>query len=351
MIAEALDLLDRLIATPSISRDESKTADILEAELRGHGIDAKRFRNNVWARSDKFDPAKPTLLLNSHHDTVRPVQSYTRDPFTPDHNDGRIYGLGSNDAGASVVSLVETFKRLRNADLGVNLILAVTAEEEVSGADGIEALLKHFAEESIKVDMAIVGEPTGMNAAIAERGLVVLDCCAKGVSGHAAREEGDNAIYRAFDDINRLRNFKFDRKSPVLGDIKISVTQISAGQQHNVVPDKCEFVADIRTTDAYTNDEVVNILSELLRSDIRPRSTRLNASAISENHPLTSAAKRLGLKTFVSPTLSDRVLMHGIPALKIGPGESSRSHSADEYILESEIAEAIDIYQRIITSL
>lgn len=347
----ALRLLDRLIATPSLSRDESVTADIIENELRGCGIAPRRLMNNVWAVCENYSADKPTLLLNSHHDTVRPSQSYTLDPFSPLHRDGRIYGLGSNDAGGSLVSLVECFKLLRNRPLSVNLVLALTAEEEVSGANGIESLLKHFDETGLKIDMAIVGEPTGMKAAIAERGLVVLDCCARGVSGHAARDEGDNAIIRALDDIALLRSFRFERTSPTLGDVKMTVTQINAGTQHNVIPDRCDFVVDIRTTDAYSNREMVDIINSALQSDVKARSTRLQASAISCEHPLVKAATLLGIETFVSPTLSDRALMHGIPALKIGPGESSRSHSADEYILECEIDRAIDIYQQIITSL
>lgn len=347
----ALRLLDRLIATPSLSRDESVTADIIENELRGCGIAPRRLMNNVWAVCDNYCADKPTLLLNSHHDTVRPSQSYTLDPFSPLHRDGRIYGLGSNDAGGSLVSLVECFKLLRNRPLSVNLVLALTAEEEVSGANGIESLLKHFDETGLKIDMAIVGEPTGMKAAIAERGLVVLDCCARGVSGHAARDEGDNAIIRALDDIALLRSFRFERTSPTLGDVKMTVTQINAGTQHNVIPDRCDFVVDIRTTDAYSNREMVDIINSALQSDVKARSTRLQASAISCEHPLVKAATTLGVETFVSPTLSDSALMHGIPALKIGPGESSRSHSADEYILECEIDRAIDIYQQIITSL
>ena len=351
MTDAAINLLDRLIATPSLSRDEAATADIIETALRSDGIDARRLHNNVWAVSDNFDPARPTLLLNSHHDTVRPAASYTLDPFTPLHRDGRIYGLGSNDAGASVVSLIETFKALRKRDIAVNLVLAITAEEEVSGANGIEALLRHFNDEGLHIDMAIVGEPTSMQAAVAERGLLVVDCTARGISGHAARDEGVNAIYRAIDDINRLRTLSFDRRSDVLGDIRISVTMIQAGSQHNVVPDRCTFVADVRTTDAYTNAETLALISEAVKSDVKARSTRLNASVIDAAHPLVEAAVRLGAHKFVSPTMSDRALMHGIPALKIGPGDSARSHTADEYILECEISEAIEFYQRLITSL
>ncbi len=351
MTERAISLLDRLIATPSLSRHENATADHISAFLEENGVVANRCKNNVWAVSDNYDSNRPTLLLNSHHDTVKPSATYTLDPFKPTHRDGRIYGLGSNDAGASVVSLIETFLRLRNVPLNVNLILAITAEEEVSGKDGVELLLSEFKSLEMNVDMAIVGEPTGLNAAIAERGLMVLDCTAHGVSGHAARNEGVNAIYAAIADIETLRNFKFEKISPTLGDVKISVTQIAAGTQHNVVPDRCTFVADIRTTDAYPNVEVAKIISSLLQSEVKPRSTRLNASVISAQHPLVTAALRLGAKPFVSPTLSDRALMHNIPALKIGPGDSARSHTADEYIIESEIEEAIAFYCNLIKSL
>lgn len=348
---DAIILLDGLISLPSISGNEGDTATMLEQALFGYGIDAERHKNNVWAISEYYDPAKPTLMLNSHHDTVRPASTYTLNPYKPIHTNGRIYGLGSTDAGASVVSLVEVFKQLYKQHLNVNLLLALTAEEEISGANGIESLLRHLGEKGIKPDMAIVGEPTGMQASTAERGLVVLDCTSTGTSGHAAREEGDNAIYHALDDIDKLRKFKFERTSPSMGDVKISITMINAGKQHNMIPDRCDFVADIRTNDVYTNEEVVGMLSSAIHSDARARSTRLRASSISADHPLTKAATRLGLKTFVSPTLSDRALMHGIAALKIGPGESSRSHTADEYVEEQEITAAIDIYQKIITTL
>lgn len=351
MTERPISLLRQLIATPSLSRDEERTADILVGFLRENGVDAQRCVNNVWALSADYDPARPTLLLNSHHDTVKPAASYTIDPFTPIVRDGRLYGLGSNDAGGSVVALIETFLQLHKAHLGVNLLLAITAEEEVSGKNGIELLLSELRERMIKVDMAIVGEPTSLQAAVAERGLMVIDCTAHGVSGHAARSEGVNAIYRAIADIEILRNFVFDKVSSVLGDIKISVTQIEGGTQHNVVPDRCSFVADIRTTDAYSNAEVADILADALTSEIKPRSTRLNASVISSGHPLVRAAESLGASTFVSPTMSDRALLRGIPALKIGPGDSARSHTADEYINISEIHEAIDFYIKLINAL
>lgn len=351
MTSRTLSLLENLISTPSPSREEGETANILETFLQEAGIETKRIVNNVWAVSENFDPARPTLLLNSHHDTVRPVAGWIRNPYSPERSDGRIYGLGSNDAGGSVVALTETFINLQNSHLNVNLLLALSAEEEVSGKNGIELLLNHFNHIGMQPDMAIVGEPTGMKAAIAERGLLVLDAAALGKSGHAARNEGVNALYKALDDIEKLRNFKFEKRSPALGDIKITVTMISAGTQHNVVPDRCEFVVDVRTTDAYTNVETVELLKSSLESEITPRSTRLNASVISSSHPLVKGAVALGAETFISPTLSDRALMHGLPALKIGPGDSARSHTADEYIFQTEIEEAIDFYTRLITSL
>lgn len=264
---EAIDLLRTLIATPSPSRDESRTADLIFAYLAEHGAVPERLHNNVFARSAGFDPARPTLLLNSHHDTVRPAASYTRDPYAPTVEGDRLYGLGSNDAGASAVSLTQTFLTLRTHPLPFNLLLALSAEEECMGEHGMRALLPQLG----RIDMAIVGEPTGMQAAVGERGLVVLDCEARGKSGHAARNEGVNALYIALDDIARLRTFRFDRCSDLLGPIGIAVTQIAAGTQHNVVPDTCRFVADVRTTDAYTNEETVEILRRALRSEVTPR--------------------------------------------------------------------------------
>lgn len=351
MKLDAIKLLLRLISTPSFSREENATATIIEQSLQEVGIATNRLHNNIWSINASFDASKPTLLLNSHHDTVKPSSSYTLDPFSPLQKGGRIYGLGSNDAGASVVSLAYVFSELYDEVLPVNLILALTAEEEVSGKNGIEALLNHLKDKKITIDMAIVGEPTKMQAAVAERGLVVLDCSAHGRRGHAARNEGDNAILHAIEDINRLSNFSFDKVSGTLGDIKMSVTQINAGTQHNVIPDQCEFVVDIRTTDAYTNEEIVDIISSALTSEVKPRSTRLRASVISHDHPLVKAACRLGIPTIISPTMSDRALMHGIPALKIGPGDSARSHSADEYVEELEIFEAIEIYKNVIRQL
>ena len=341
LIQEAIGLLDRLIATPSVSRDEAATADIVEAFLKAHVKgEVKRIYNNVYVRTPLWNDTRPTLLMNSHHDTVKPSASYTRNPYEPTHEEGRIYGLGSNDAGASVVSLIAAYRYMEMQELPYNMLLAISAEEEVMGEHGMRALLPELG----KVDMALVGEPTGMQAAVGERGLVVMDCTAHGVRGHAARDEGVNALYKAMEDIERIRGYRFERTSPLLGDIKMTVTQISAGTQHNVIPDECRFVIDIRTTDAYSNEETVAIVQQLLESDAKERSTRVHASAIYAEHPLVKAATAIGRETFVSPTTSDMALMHGIPSLKMGVGQSARSHGADEYVMENEIEEGIKVY-------
>lgn len=348
-----LFLLKRLIATPSFSREEDGTAAIWHDWLLSQGVEnAERFYNNVFAVAPGFDPSKPTLLLNSHHDTVRPAVSYTRDPFSPDIEEGRLYGLGSNDAGASGVALASTFIDLQKEKLPFNLILAITAAEEVMGEHGMREFLPMLRERGLYPDMAIVGEPTGMQPAVAERGLLVFDGVTEGVAGHAARNEGVNALYRAIDDINTLRNFREENVSPLLGPLKISVTMINCGTQHNVVPDRCAYVVDVRTTDTCNNPQTVGMMQNAVKwSKLTPRSTRIWASMILESHPLVQAAIREGLKPFVSPTTSDMALMHDIPSLKIGPGESSRSHSADEFVLLSEIEDAMRIYPRIIRNL
>lgn len=348
---EAIALLRRLISTPSTSRDEGATADIIEQWLNERGHDAVRVDNNVYALAAPLRHDLPTLMLNSHHDTVKPSPAYTRDPYSPDEADGRIYGLGSNDAGASAVSLLAAFHQADPAALPFNLLVAITAEEEVGGEHGMRSLLPHLEKAGMKPSMVIVGEPTGMQAAVAERGLVVLDCVAHGVTGHAARNDGVNAIYRALADIDKLRGYSFPRVSDVLGPVKISVTQIEAGRQHNVIPDECRFVVDVRTTDAYSNEETARMLAELIESDCKPRSTRVRASVISTDHPLVRSAVGLGATTFVSPTTSDMSLLHGIPSLKIGPGRSERSHTADEYVLRDEIVRAIPFYSSLIYNL
>lgn len=348
-----IELLRQMIATPSRSREEGDTATLIHDYLTRAGAEPSRFRNNVWAVAPGYEPSRPTLLLNSHHDTVRPAASYTRDPYAPDIEGDKLYGLGSNDAGASAVSLIETFLSLRERPLGVKLILAITAEEEVGGENGMRAFLPHLTEQGYKIDMAIVGEPTGMQPAVAERGLVVLDCETVGVTGHAARGEGINAIYRAMADIDRVRSFAPPVTSSVLGPIGINVTQIEAGWQHNAIPDKCRWVTDLRTTDAYTNEQTVELLREIVSpyTVLTPRSTRVRASVIDPSHPLVESAMALGGLPFVSPTTSDMSLMYDFPSLKIGPGQSSRSHSADEYVLLSEIHDAVEKYQKLITQL
>ncbi|MFI3301618.1 MAG: M20/M25/M40 family metallo-hydrolase [Rikenellaceae bacterium] len=342
-----VELLKTLISTPSISRDEAATATIIESWLGERGVTTHRYGNNVLAYSAGFDPSnRKTLLLNSHHDTVRPAASYTRDPFAPTVEGDTLYGLGSNDAGASVVGLMNAFVQWWDKPLNINLLLAITCEEEVMGEGGIRSLTEQLR----CVDFALVGEPTGLDAAIGERGLVVLDCVARGVSGHAARNEGENALQKAVDDIVKLRTFEFEKRSELLGDIKLSTTMIEAGTQHNVVPDVCRFVVDIRTTDAYTNQQVVDILQSEMQSTITPRSTRITASALDEEHPMLLAAKELGATPYVSPTTSDMALM-SYPSLKLGIGDSARSHTADEYICLSEVAEGIEFYKKYIEKL
>lgn len=337
-------LLKEMIRRPSHSGDEGLVADLIEHYLRKGGVEPKRLHNNIFAYADGFDAERMTLMLNSHIDTVRPATTYTRDPYSPDEIDGKIYGLGSNDAGASVAALVETFLAWAHKPLPFNLMLAISAEEEKGGENGMRALLPTLG----RVDMAIVGEPTDMQAAIGERGLVVLDCTAHGTSGHAAHDEAVNAIYVALRDIEKLQNFKFERVSPLLGDIRISTTMISAGTQHNIIPDTCSFVVDMRTTDAYTNEEVVEMIDSVLESDVKPRSTRIRASAIAETHPLAVAATNAGRSLFVSRTSSDMSLMP-FPTLKMGIGDTRRSHSADEYVLRSEIIEGVAIYEDYLT--
>ncbi len=349
---DPIALLSQMIATPSPSRDEAATANLLEQSLLELGVDAQRYHNNVWAVAPDYSAAKPTLLLNSHHDTVRPSAAYTRNPFAPTIEDGRLYGLGSNDAGASVVSLIALFLANLHAHLPFNLVLAITAEEEVGGEHGMRAMLPQLAEHGIKVDMALVGEPTDMQPAVAERGLVVLDCLTRGVAGHAARGEGVNAIYKAIADIERLRSLQFDSTSEVLGPIGIQITQINAGTQHNVVPDECRWVVDVRTTDAFTNEQTAELIQTALHdTTATPRSTRVRASVIATDHPMVRAAEALGRHSFVSPTTSDMSLMYDFPSLKMGPGQSSRSHSADEYVLIAEIDEALTLYQQFIQQL
>lgn len=352
-LQNAVNLLKRLIEVPSFSNEEDFAADIWQQWLIQQGANVSRFHNNVFALTERFDPSKPILLLNSHLDTVRPVSSYTRDPFSPDIIDGKLYGLGSNDAGGAGVSLASVFLALKEReDLAFNLLLAITASEEKMGEFGMRAFLPHLKEKKLYPDMAVVGEPTQCKAAIAERGLVVCDAVAKGLAGHAARNEGINAIYRAIEDIERLRNLHWEKESEILGPVKVSVTMIEAGTQHNVVPDKCKYVIDIRTTDAFSNEETVDILRKSVKwSELTPRSTRIRASALYPENPLVKAAVNSGLETFLSPTTSDMALMYDFPSIKIGPGKSERSHSADEFILVSEIEQGIETYYKYLETL
>lgn len=333
-------LLQQLIATPSLSRHEAGTARILQEFFAEHGIATQRVLHNVFAFNRCFDKNKPTLLLNSHHDTVAPNAGYTRPPFEPVVEQGRLYGLGSNDAGGALVALIAAFLHFYDhAHLPLNICLAATAEEECSGKNGIEQVLPLLSD----VHFAIVGEPTGMQMAVAEKGLMVLDCTATGKAGHAAREEGINAIYIALEDIERVRRFEFPKVSPFLGKIKMSVTLIEAGTQHNVVPDRCRFTIDVRVTDSYTPEEVLETVRTLLQSEVVPRSMRLRPSFTPVEHPFVQAGLSLGRPCYGSPTLSDQALLP-FPSVKIGPGESARSHSADEYIETAEIEAGIALY-------
>lgn len=344
---DSINLLKELIKTPSLSREEDKTAALLKSFFKTHQIFFHEKANNIWAYNAHFDPSKPTILLNSHHDTVKPNPGYTRDPFSADIEDGRLYGLGSNDAGGALVSLIAAFRYFYlRTDLQYNLCLAATAEEEISGLNGIELILPELG----TLDFAIVGEPTEMHLAIAEKGLMVLDCVATGLAGHAARDEGDNAIYKAIKDIEWLSTYRFPRESEVFGPIKMSVTIISAGSQHNVVPATCNYTVDVRVTDAYQMEEVLEIIKEHVSSEVHPRSMRLKPSSIDKNHPFVLAGVELGRNTFGSPTTSDQALLN-IPSLKIGPGFSGRSHMADEYIHVREIGEAISIYITLLSKI
>lgn len=340
LYTDAVSLLKKLIATPSFSREEDKTASLLCEFIGTHRVAHSRVGNNVWALNKYFDENKPTILLNSHHDTVRPNPAYARDPFAPSEEQGRLYGLGSNDAGGCVVSLLAAFLYFyEKQDLKYNLAIALTAEEEISGRNGIESILAELPE----INFAVVGEPTLTDMAIAEKGLLVLDCIAHGKAGHAAREEGDNAIYKAIKDIEWFRTYRFPIVSETLGPVKMNVTMIQAGEQHNVVPATCNFTVDVRVTDAYKNEEILDIIREQVQSEIKPRSLRMRSSSIDKNHEIVHAATSLGKKLYGSPTTSDQALIPA-PSVKIGPGDSARSHSADEFIYLHEIKDGIETY-------
>ncbi|MDR0418592.1 MAG: M20 family metallo-hydrolase [Prevotellaceae bacterium] len=341
-----VELLQSLIITPSISREEDKTASIIADFLKKEGIEVNCHLNNVYSLCKHYNENKPSLLLCSHHDTVRPASGYTRDPFQSTIENGKLYGLGSNDAGASVVSLIATYIKFYDKELPFNLVLGIVAEEEVQGPNGVESIKAMLG----KIDCAIVGEPTQMQAAVGERGLMVLDCTAHGKQGHAARGEGDNALYHALDDIQWFSTFKFPKVSERMGEVKMTATMISCGTQHNVIPAECKYVVDVRPTDVYENEEIVEIIRRHVKSDVMPRSTRIRASSIADNHPLIVAAMGIGRKTYVSPTTSDIALLK-LPSLKMGPGESARSHAADEFIYIKEIEEAINLYAQLIDKL
>lgn len=341
---EAIQLLQTMIAIPSMSKEEEATAKVLASFLQSKGVATDRWKQNVWARNKHYDAAKPTVLLNSHHDTVKPNKGYTKDPFQPEVIGQKLFGLGSNDAGGCLVALMATFLHFyAREDLSHNLVLVASAEEEISGENGVSAVLPHLG----KIDCGIVGEPTQMQMAIAEKGLMVLDITVRGEAGHAAREEGHNAIYEAMHDITWFQNATYERKSNWLGPIKMTVTQIEAGQQHNVVPELCRLVVDVRSTDVCSNEELLQWIKSQVRGEVKARSTRLNPSFINPQHPLVKAGEAMGLEKYGSPTLSDQALMP-FPTLKMGPGDSARSHMADEFIFLSEIKEGIDGYIKIL---
>jgi len=342
-VSDAVQLLKKLIATPSVSRNEKDAADIMEQTIRSYGFEPQREANNLWIVDPHYDESRPTLLLNAHIDTVKPVTSWSRDPFSPDVEDGVLYGLGSNDCGGGLCSLLQIFRMLTEKQQSYNLIYLASAEEEVSGKDGITRALPLLPH----IDLAIVGEPTGMNPAVAEKGLMVLDVIAHGKSGHAARNEGVNAIYEALDDMCWIRDYKFEKVSEFLGPTKMTLTVVNAGTQHNVIPDKCTMLVDIRTNEFYDNEEVYEFIRQHLKSEVKAHSFRLKSSRIDPEHPLIRKCVAMGMKPFGSPTLSDQALMH-FPSFKLGPGESSRSHSANEFIRISEIRDAIAKYETLL---
>lgn len=344
---EYIQLLKLLISVPSLSRNEQDAALLIRQFLDHLGVKFDLKANNTWVRNLHWKEGLPVILLNSHIDTVKPASGYTRDPFLPDLENGVLYGLGSNDAGGALVTLLAVFMYFNPIEnLPFNLIYAATAEEEISGTNGLESILDELG----PLNLAIVGEPTQMKMAIAEKGLMVLDCTAHGKSGHAAREEGENALYKAIDDIEKIRNYRFEKTSSVLGTVKLSVTMINAGTQHNVVPDKCSFVVDVRTNEFYCNQDAFTIIDKLLVSDVNPRSFRLNSSGISVEHSIVQRGISLGLSYYGSPTTSDQAVIP-YPSVKIGPGDSARSHTANEYILISELEEGFRIYIDLLTDL
>src|SRR6186713_3407765 len=344
----AIGLLKQLIATPSFSKEEDNSSALIKTFLETHDVKTEQLLYNIWAKNKYFDASKPTILLNSHHDTVKPNKGYTLDPFAAIEKDGKLFGLGSNDAGGSLVSLIAAFLYFYDKEnLKYNILLAATAEEEISGHNGIEILLSQLG----NLDFAIVGEPTQMNMAVAEKGLMVLDCIAIGKAGHAAREEGENSIYKAIKDIEWFSSFKFEKNSDLLGPNKMSVTVIETDNKaHNVVPAQCKYVVDCRVNELYTFEEMLDIINANVQSEIKPRSTRLRSSAIGLNHPVVQAGLKMKRSYYGSPTTSDKALM-AFPALKIGPGDSARSHTADEYIYIDEIKDGIELYIQLLNQL
>jgi acetylornithine deacetylase len=345
---EAIQLLSQLIETPSFSKEEDKTAGLLEHFFLQKGIQVKRHLNNVWAKNKYFDENKPTLLLNSHHDTVKPNKGYTLDPFKAIQKEGKLSGLGSNDAGGALVSLIATFLHYYDrTDLNYNIIFAASAEEEISGSNGIEALLPHLGQ----IEFGIVGEPTLMDLAVAEKGLLVLDCTNYGKAGHAARNEGDNALYHSLKDIEWFKSFRFEKISDLLGPVKMSVTAIETeNKAHNVVPATCKFVVDIRVNELYTFEEILSEIKQNVTCEIQPRSLRMRSSSIPLEHAVVKSGLELGRTTYGSPTTSDKALMP-FPTLKIGPGDSARSHTADEFIYTKEIEEGIELYIKLLENI
>jgi acetylornithine deacetylase len=338
---QAVELLKNLIATPSFSKEENDTAELIGSFLEKHSVPFSRVGNNIYAKNKHYNPSKQSILLNSHHDTVRPNKSYTIDPFTPVVKDGKLYGLGSNDAGGCLVSLLAVFLHFYDLEnLNHNVVFAASAEEEISGVNGIELVLPYLGQ----IDFGIVGEPTRLEMAVAERGLMVIDCAAQGVPGHAARNEGENALYKALDDIQWIRSYQFARKSDLLGESRMTVTIIETeNRQHNVVPSLCRFVIDVRVNELYSFDEILEALRQNLKSQFKPRTTRMKPTSIPLDHPLVKAGIALGRGYYGSPTTSDKALMP-FPALKMGPGDSARSHTADEFIYLQEIREGIELY-------
>lgn len=340
----AIELLKKLIEIPSFSKDEHHTAVEIGRFFEKYQIPVNRFKNNIWAVNKHFDESKPSVLLNTHHDTVQPNKAYTLDPFSAIEKEGKLYGLGSNDAGASLVCLVQTFLHFyTKKDLKYNIIIALTAEEEISGFDGIEALFPQLPH----IEWAIVGEPTQMNLAIAEKGLLVIDGEMKGTPSHAAHPNDDNAIVKCMQDLQHIVNYQFPKVSDYLGEVKITLSGVHAGVQHNVVPETCQFTLDVRVTDEYTNEEAFEIIQSQMKSKLTARSFRLNSSKIELDHPFVQAGVALGRTTYGSPTSSDQAIIP-CTSVKIGPGDSRRSHTADEYIGIDEIREGIDIYIKIL---